>query len=104
METSQVANGQSTQTVVVPSLLSFRHVDNVIPFFNRAGAMISGIILIIVGSASLIFTIVFLGLVVDGNGVTNADYLKNFLAEVYLFPFMVSELTTRQSVCQSANA
>ena len=101
---SQARNGQSAQTVVMPSLLSFRHVDNVIPGFSSAGAMISGIILIIVGSASLIFTIVILGLVVDGKGVTNADNLKTLLAEYYLFPFMVSELTTRQSAFQSANA
>jgi len=96
VEMSQVGNGQSTQNGVMPSLLSFRHVDNVIPGFSSAGAMISGIILIIVGSLSLIFTIVIVELVVSGNGVTHADYLKNFFAEVYLFPFMVSELTTRQ--------
>ena len=82
---SQVGNGQSTQNGVVPSLLSFRHVDNVIPGFSSAGAMISGLILIIVGSASLIFTIVILGLVI-GERITYGQLLKEFPLASYRFP------------------
>ena len=93
-------NVPQKQTTVEPSLLSLRHVDNVIPTFNRPGALASGIILIITGFLGIIFVIVISSMIEDSEAAqSQLQYFSNF----WLFPYLVSELRTFPILSVNAN-
>jgi len=100
--TSVNDNVPQKQTTVEPSLLSLRHVDNVIPTVNRCKANASGIILVITGLLGVICIIVLAVRLEE----THSSYLYSYSAtssaaiimqalngidKLWLFPYLVSE-------------
>ena len=81
---------QQKQTTVEPSLLSLRHVDNLIPTFNRPGALASGIILIITGLLTVGCMIV-LDLLMQKTGAPESSRMRTkYSSDKLWFPYLVS--------------
>ena len=86
--TSANCSVEQAQTAAL-SLLSLRHITNVIPTFNKRRALAAGITLIVSGFLSVIFVIVIVTHVSPYSSIPSADYL-HYLGKLW-YPYMVSE-------------
>ena len=93
MEMSTVEADRHRAQTCAPSLLALRHVANVIPTFNKHGALASGIALLVAGflSFSLIIAIIHKSLLlIDASGYDHTSNLSMISFTNFWFSFMVS--------------